>query len=591
MVFFKKFSKNIFFTSLLINFFIFFCVFTYPIKAATLLSDTFTGTTINTSSNWDITDPSGTNITQNGVLTVNGSYSGSAWGATSAITKQTFSRTDLVISAKMSGSTAQLLAYGDYNFQTPGKSAYIIDIVGSTTGSTVFALSWVNGSMPDSNMNCGTHTAGATYTMKLITTGFEVYKNTGSGDQLLCSLSTDTSITNKPVFFESETSSTFDDLLITDSNEIIAKPSAVSDLSASSGNQQVTLSWTPPATNGALITDYAIDFRVSTESNWTPFVHSASTDTTATITGLTNLTLYQFRVRAINSVGTAQDSNIPSATPSPPTAPGVPTSVTALAGNQQATISFTAPANNGSPITSYTVTSSLGGNTQVGSNSPIVVTGLTNGVEYNFTVTATNSIGTGSSSVPSNSITPNSAVPINISNLVLWLDASDTDTVINNSGIITQINDKSDNANNFTASGNLSPTLVSNVQNGKSVMRFNGNNHLSISSALTYKTIFVVAKFSAALFNSYNGIIGDITATSPNNGHILNGIDGTTNLASATNNFTKAYRNGYEIAGSTGHDFSPINEYWIGSFELSSALTNTTSVIGEKSWPVEPAIS
>jgi hypothetical protein len=41
-----------------------------------------------------------------------------------------------------------------------------------------------------------------------------------------------------------------------------------------------------------------------------------------------------------------------------------------------------------------------------GASSPIVVTGLTNGQAYTFTVTATNSAGTGSASPASNSITP-----------------------------------------------------------------------------------------------------------------------------------------------------------------------------------------
>ena len=88
-------------------------------------------------------------------------------------------------------------------------------------------------------------------------------------------------------------------------------------------------------------------------------------------------------------------------------APGAPIIGTATVGNAQATVSFTPPANNGgAPITSYTVTSSPGGLTATGSNSPITVTGLTNGTAYSFTVTANNGTATGNASAASNSVTP-----------------------------------------------------------------------------------------------------------------------------------------------------------------------------------------
>ena len=93
------------------------------------------------------------------------------------------------------------------------------------------------------------------------------------------------------------------------------------------------------------------------------------------------------------------------------TVPGAPTIGTATATTPTAaTVTFTAPASNGgTPITSYTATSSPGGITgtlnQAGSGT-ITVTGLSTGTSYTFTVTATNGVGTGPASAASNSVTP-----------------------------------------------------------------------------------------------------------------------------------------------------------------------------------------
>ena len=100
-----------------------------------------------------------------------------------------------------------------------------------------------------------------------------------------------------------------------------------------------------------------------------------------------------------------------------PTAPDAPTIGTATAGNAQASVTFTAPDNTGgSAITGYTVTSSPGGIAASGAASPVVVTGLTNGTTYTFTVTATNAIGTSTASAASNAVTPKDTQTITFAN-------------------------------------------------------------------------------------------------------------------------------------------------------------------------------
>lgn len=111
-------------------------------------------------------------------------------------------------------------------------------------------------------------------------------------------------------------------------------------------------------------------------------------------------------------------------TTDPVTAPNAPTIGTAVAMNAGARVHFTPPADSGgSLITSYTATSSPDGITASGAGSPIFINGLTNGVPYTFTVTATNVIGTSSPSSASNSVTPLASLPSE--NLVVSISPPD----------------------------------------------------------------------------------------------------------------------------------------------------------------------
>jgi hypothetical protein len=86
-----------------------------------------------------------------------------------------------------------------------------------------------------------------------------------------------------------------------------ATPSAPTNLTVIGGNGQASLSWTAPNTNANLITDYTVEYSFDGGTIWRPWSHSASTSTSATITGLWNGASYLFRVKAIGTYANASD--------------------------------------------------------------------------------------------------------------------------------------------------------------------------------------------------------------------------------------------------------------------------------------------
>lgn len=192
--------------------------------------------------------------------------------------------------------------------------------------------------------------------------------------------------------------------------------------SASSTPAAVDLTWQAPTSDGgAAITDYVIEYSTDGSTGWTEFVHTASTSTSITVTGLVAQSTYYFRVAAKNSAGTGPTE---AATPAPVTSsaavtPGAPTGVTATAGAAHGTlnIAWTAPTSDGgSPITDYVVEYSADGSTgwtafsHTASTTPsMTITGLTPGGTYYVRVSATNSVGTGATAAATPA--PASAAP------------------------------------------------------------------------------------------------------------------------------------------------------------------------------------
>ncbi|NBX81580.1 BspA family leucine-rich repeat surface protein, partial [bacterium] len=96
---------------------------------------------------------------------------------------------------------------------------------------------------------------------------------------------------------------------ITDGGGQAVAPGAPTAVSGTAGTSQISLNWTAPSdTGGSAITDYVVQYSSNGGSNWTPFADGTSTNTTATVTGLTNGTPYIFQVAAVNAAGTSSYS-------------------------------------------------------------------------------------------------------------------------------------------------------------------------------------------------------------------------------------------------------------------------------------------
>ncbi len=99
--------------------------------------------------------------------------------------------------------------------------------------------------------------------------------------------------------------------------ESVSVPGPPTGLTLAAGDGELTAAWLAPASQGAsAITGYDVQYRPAATTTWTG-AGQRVTGATQTITGLTNLTKYEARVRAVNAQGAGGWSDIAAATPLP----------------------------------------------------------------------------------------------------------------------------------------------------------------------------------------------------------------------------------------------------------------------------------
>ena len=370
-------------------------------------------------------------------------------------------------------------------------------------------------------------------------------------------------------------------------------PSQVTGLTATpSINYTIDLSWTTPNGNGYPVNGYKIERNIA-NAGWVILVaNTASTITNYDDINLTENISYQYRVSAINFVGTGIPSAI--ATSNAGDVPNAPVLTLTALPNSIIKLDWTIPSSNGFAITTYQVEKSINGGsswtslTSVNANT-FQDNNLINGNTYQYRISATNQIG---SSVFSSGVsiiagdTPGSVNPL-------------TTTTLSNTSI--QLNWVSPNANGYTVTGykierstDTGLTWYTVTANTQSVATVFTDTGLTTGTYYTYKVSGINALgigVASSISTTHAGGVPNIpvlTLTALPNSIIQ--LDWTT---PATNGFTiTSYQIEKSINGGTS--WTPLTSVNANTFQDPGLINgntyqyriSATNIIGESAFSV-----
>jgi chitodextrinase len=295
---------------------------------------------------------------------------------------------------------------------------------------------------------------------------------------------------------------------------VLSAPTGLTFVSSSENTATFSFTGSVGASNG---TSYNII------SGGTTYGTASYPLTTIVASGLTSNTAYTFSLTATNVNGTS----LPSTTIPANTLPNPPMSIVASTiSDTAASVAFTYPTGT-LPISTYTVTSSPGSVTTVGSSSPVTIVGLAGSTSYTFNVKATNAQGVSVASSESNSITTNSSPnpPTNVtfvSATISSITVSFTPPV----GVVT--NYIASTSTGITGTSISSPITITGLAKGvtytisvKSVDPYATSIESSSISVTTTIGTSIIDKLSTPGYNSCKGAYGCVLVNINYTGPIL----------------------------------------------------------------------